>query len=453
MHILITIIIFLIVLAVLVIAHEFGHFIVARLFGVKVLRFSVGFGKVFFRLYDRSGTEYAFSAVPLGGYVKMLDEEAEEVPKDQIKYAFNRQHPLKRMLIVIAGPTFNFLLAVLVLWLMFMVGVQGIVPVVGQVTKASIAAQAGMRGGQKIITVDGYSVNTWQDVTRRMVYHLGSRSSVRIQTKNLKHGYFINHTLQLAAWHVEPRSSDVLGELGLKPRTLIIPPIIGSVLPGDAADQAGIKAGDRILTINNQTIQDFEGAARIIESEPNKPVQLGVLRGSKRLSIKVVPKQILAKDGRKIGVLGVYSVELKLPVDWVYKRRYQPAKAFWLALKRVGEMTKVSVALMIRLIKGHLSWKYIGGPISIGKGAGLSLQYGLAVFLEFVALISISLGIINLFPIPVLDGGYLVYYTAEFIRRRPIPIRLRLLGIRLGMYLLFCLVLFTIINDLFYLFV
>jgi len=448
MHTIISVIAFLFALALLITIHEFGHFIIAKMVKVKVLRFSIGFGRKLLSWHDRSGTEYQIAVFPLGGFVKMLDETEGEVPKDQLQYTFNRKHPVKKMLIVFAGPFSNLCIAFFLLWLMFVIGVSGIVPIIGHVEKTSVAYSAGLRENQKIIAVDDHVTLTWHEVINRMLHRVGDTGylKLRVLKKNQK---TFTALLPLQYWKIDIEKINVLGSLGLQPKKPPIPAVIYQVLHHSPAEKVGLVPGDKIVSINGKKVDSFDQFVEQIQKLADQKVQLLVVRAEKhKMMTTVVPASKRDDEGKLIGYIGVFSEPLKWPPDMQYVHQYSLLGAIEPAFFETLTMSKMTVMMMWRMLSGKLSWRYIGGPISIAKGVGVSVRYGFAYFLRFLALISVSLGIINLLPIPVLDGGYLVYHVAELIGGRPLSPRIQTIGIRIGLFFLILLMTLALFNDL-----
>jgi len=443
---------FLVAITVLVVIHEFGHFWVARRLGVKVLRFSVGFGKTLFRYQTKSGTEFVIAAIPLGGYIKMLDEAEGPVADEELPYAFNRKPLLSRTAVVLAGPLFNLLFAIVAYWLMFVIGVTSIAPVIGKIAPHSIAAEAGLQSQQKIISIDGNKTPSWHAVNLALLKQLGSNKILNLQTQPIDDPIDdrpspTNHQLNLQRWTLDPNNPRPLRALGIHPFQPSAPAVIAKVVMRTPAATAGLQAGDKIITVDGRPINNFSEFVEMIQASPNKPVTLGITRNSQTKKIVVIPKAKKNASGQLVGFLGVQSAVIKWPDSLINKQQYSLLGAVWPALQRTWHIMTLSMITLGKIITGHVSFRLLSGPIGIAQGAGISASIGLAYYLSFLALISINLGIINLLPIPVLDGGHLLYYVAEFIRKKPLSQRMQEMGYRIGLTLLLGVVAIAIFND------
>jgi regulator of sigma E protease len=448
MQIFISILAFLIVITILVAIHEFGHFIVAKKSGVKVLCFSIGFGPKLLRFSDRSGTEYAFSLIPFGGYVKMLDENEGKVPENEKHLTFNRQHPFKKMAIVLAGPINNFLAAIFVLWIMFMIGIPGLQPIIGSVHPTSIAAQAGLKAGQKIIAVDGKPTRDWKQVERQVLLHFGEHDTLIMTTEDPKTQQKKNYSLSLASWKVLSREASLLNTLGVFSFSAPVEAVIAKVKKNSPAERAGLKAGDRIIAAQGHRIEYFGDFVRIIEKNAGQKVKVILQRDQETLHKTVVPDGILLSPGLPLGRIGIVSKPAELPANIETYTRYSLITGLGQAFRQTGFMINTSWQILSKMVQGKLSWRYVSGPVGIAKGAGLSFKRGITPFLSFLALISVGLGFVNLFPLPILDGGYVVFYGVEWLAGRPFPQRFQIWYDRLGLVLLLGLMLLTFWNDL-----
>ncbi len=447
LNVLLSILGILITLLIIIGFHEFGHFIVARLAGVKVLRFSIGFGKALFRWHDKKGTEYVFAAIPLGGYVKMLDENEENVSPDEKHLAFNRQSLFKKFLIVAAGPVANLVLAFFLYWLLFVIGFNSIVPVIGEVTPHSIAANAGLKPQQKIISVDEIPTFSWMGVSIRILSHVGNNDTLVINTQTLTNPSIQNHLLNLSDWHLDNLKPDPLASLGFTPYEPNIPAIIGTIQVKSPAETMGLKIGDKIIAINNKKMTNWLDMLDVIHSHPNETLQFTLLRQN-----KIEKKSILIGSegnwfGQKHGFLGI-SPQFNWPTDLIHKNKYNVLTAIPHAWRNVADFTTLNLMFIGKLLTGKASMQSLGGPIAIFQGAGSAFQEGIAPFLGFLAFLSISIGIINIFPIPGLDGGHVLFQLIELIIRRPIPERVMNICYRLGLILLLLLISQAIVNDI-----
>ncbi|ASQ46928.1 RIP metalloprotease RseP [Legionella clemsonensis] len=437
---------FFLALLVLITVHEYGHFLVARLCGVKVLRFSFGFGKVLARWYDKQGTEYAFSLFPLGGYVKMLDETEGDVSESERHRAFNNKPVWTRIAIVVAGPFFNFLLAFLALWLVLVIGIQSLAPMVEKVEPHSIAAMAGLKAKQEILSLNDKKIDSWRDFQFALMPLIGSHETINITVKSLEDGRHSSLILPLKNWKIDAKNPDPLGGLGIVPFIPTIPPIIGEVVADSPAGKAGLQVGDIIKKMNDKPLNDWLDLVGYVREHPDTMLTLSVLREGK---IHSFPIRIGVKDinSSKEGFLGVRSQKVDWPSQWLRVEREGPFKALSTAFVQTVELTGATFVLIGRFATGKLGLKTISGPVGIAQGAGESARSGLVYYLSFLAIVSISLGVLNLLPIPMLDGGHLLYYLVEIVRGRPLSEEIRSFGIYLGLVFLVALTILALSND------
>lgn len=442
-----TFIYFLLALLLLVLVHEYGHFQVARWCGVKVLRFSFGFGKVLFHWHDKKGTEYAWSLFPLGGYVKMLDETEEAVDEKEKHLAFNNKPVLARVAIVLAGPLFNFIFAFFALWLVLVIGMHSLAPMIESVRPNSLAAQAGLTAQQEIINLNGKKINSWRDVQYALMPLVGSDETVQITVKSLIDGRISQLSLPLAHWHLDDKKPDALDSLGIEPFIPSIPPIVGEVVPDSPAAQAGLEVNDKIARVNNKPLDDWMFLVEYIHNHPGKKIILDVQRHKKHFTIPLIIGS-QQDNGRVIGFMGVRSQKVNWPAHWLRLQREDPLSAVGTALQQTVELTGTTFVLMGRLVTGKLGLNTISGPVGIAQGAGDSGRSGLVAYLFFLALVSISLGALNLLPIPMLDGGHLLYYAVEVIRRKPLSEGVRAVGLYIGLAFVIALMFIALTNDI-----
>jgi len=441
---------FVIALGILVTIHEFGHFWVARKLGIKVLRFSVGFGKTLWSRTSADGTEYVLAAIPLGGYVKMLDERDGEVSEKDKHLAFNRKPVLTRIAVVIAGPLANFILAFFVYWLMYVIGVQSMKPVLGEMPVEGIAYQAGLRNGGEIVSIDDKKVGNFREVGLALARRMGETGELIISVRHEDESLVRKHHLQLKNWQLDPQNPDMFNSLGISPWRPVLLPVIGRIEEGEAVSRSELIQGDMILSIDGKNIGTWDEMVQIIEISPDKTLTLSVERKNETFitEIRVGKRE---RQGQTLGFLGVgpqYSEDQWAEIEKMrYTQQYGVFDAIGQAIAKTEEITLLTFRFIGKLFSGEVSPKNLGGPLSIAQGAGAYASYGLAFFLSFLGMISINLGIINLLPIPVLDGGHLMYYIVELIRGKPVPESFQDMGYRIGLFLVLSLMVFTIFND------
>ena len=446
---LITVVSFLVTVGVLVVVHEFGHYIAARLSGVKILRFSVGFGKpLVVRRRGADQTEWVLSAVPLGGYVKMLDEREGEVPAHELGRAFNRKPVLARIFIVLAGPAANFFLAFVVYWVLFIAGLPGVKPVVGDPPRNSPAAAAGLVNGDTVVAIADEPVATWTDVRWLLLKEAVKRETTMVEVESDR-GTHATRALDMSALSKDDLDKDFLQKLGLRPFRPRAPATLGRILPGSAAEHAGLATGDRVLAVGAKPIATWFDFTAEVTSSAGRSIVLDVERGGRRLQIRATP-DVVGEGDNRIGRLGVEAPdELKREYERMTTTvRYGPLAAVGRAANKVFDLSIFSVKMLGRMVIGDVSWKNISGPITIADYAGQSAQLGWISWLGFLALVSVSLGVLNLLPIPLLDGGHLVYYFAEIVKGRPVSERTMEIGQRLGLAVLLGLTFFAFYNDI-----
>ena len=447
MDVLLTILSLLVALSLLIAVHEWGHFLVARVCGVKVLRFSIGFGKpLWSRRYGPDQTEYMIAAIPLGGYVKMLDEREGEVAEADLARAFNRQSLPKRTAIVFAGPLFNFLFAILAFWLMFVIGIPGIKPLLGEVADGTLAHQAGLYAGQEIIAVNGEATPTWQSAIESILPRLILNEEVVLDVYD--GGLVRQRRLSPENLDTSGKPEEVYRQLGLKPFQPRIDPVLDKVLPGSPAEAAGLLSGDRILLAADEQVRDWSVLVSIINRYPGESFELQVMRGTEVLILSVRPERIEGREGIS-GRIGA-SVRVDSAQFEVLRTelRYGPWAAIGASLQRSWDMTGLTLRMVGQMITGRASLENVSGPIGIAQYAKSSAGAGISQFLAFLGLISISLGILNLLPIPVLDGGHLLYYAIEAVRGRPLSETAEAIGQRIGLAVILALMSLAIFNDL-----
>ncbi len=448
MSLLHTVAAFVLALGVLVIVHEYGHYLVARFCGIKVLRFSIGFGlPLWKKRLGRDQTEWVVAAVPLGGYVKMLDEREGEVAPQELGRAFNRQSVWRRYAVVVAGPVANFLFAILLYWPLFMHGVQEARPIVAAPLAHTPAASAGFEQGETIRAIDGVPVRSWQEVRWRLLQLALEHRQVKVEVLSREH-HLDWRTLDLSRFDAEQLEGDTLALIGLRLYQPEIKPVIGQVVAGSVAEQAGLQAGDRILAVNGKPVASWNELVQFVRSHPGVELRLVLQRGKERREIALVPETV-QQEGSAVGRIGAAAqIDQHALDELVTVVRYGAAPALVKAVQKTWDMSTFSLNMLGRMLVGQVSWKNISGPVTIADYAGQSAQLGLVAYLNFLALISISLGVLNLLPIPLLDGGHLMYYTIEIFKGSPVSDRMMEIGQKLGLTLLLVLMAFAFYNDI-----
>jgi regulator of sigma E protease len=447
MDLLHTLFYFVVAISILVSFHEFGHFWVARKAGVKVLRFSIGFGKILWSYRKNpDATEYAISAIPLGGYVKMVDEREGEVKQADLPYAFNRQSLLARTAIVAAGPIFNLVLAVALFWSVLVIGETGIKPILGAVEQGTLAATAGFVEGEEIISVNDKVTPTWTEAMSAVVSSaLDGEQNIKITVKNFADQQN-TRTLRLSDKDVE--SPDILYQrLGFKPWSPKLQPIIGKVLPDSAASAAGLKQGDLIVSADGTAINDWMQWVAYVKSHADTAINLVIERDGVRLPVTITPKGVVVGNNTegKVGASVYIPEELMKSVSVEYS--LSPLAAIPAAIETTYYYSVTSLKMMGKMLIGRASVENLSGPISIAQYAGQSATMGLVPFLKYMALVSVSLGILNLLPIPVLDGGHLLFFALEAVKGRPVSERAQIFFQQIGIALLVSLMALAMFLD------
>ena len=442
-----------IALGSLVTFHEFGHFWVARRCGVKVETFSIGFGKALVRWHDQQGTEFVIAAIPLGGYVKMLDERAGEVAVSERPTAFSSKTPWQRMAIIAAGPAANFLLAGAIFWFVFLAGETGLAPVVGDVEQGSMAAQAGFESGMEIVEIDGHEVNSWNDVSQRLFDFIGTEGDINFSVVYSDSSLVYEILVPVNNWLADAEAPMPLQDLGLTPAVTLDSLTIATVEQNSAAFRDGLMENDQLLKLDGADIVSTKQFVEQIAESPNKPITLVVNRASgsddeREIALSVTPDSV-DREGRNVGVLGVrLSSSVSYDPEHARTFDYNVFTAVPRALREVFDMSLFVIKSIGKLVTGQLSPKNLSGPITIAKVAGDQAKSGLDNFIRFVAILSIMLGVMNLLPIPVLDGGHLVFILAELIKGSPVSDGVQLIGYKAGFAVLVSLMIFATFNDL-----
>lgn len=437
---------FLGTLGLLVAIHEYGHFLAARLCGVTVERFALGFGPALWRRVDRRGTEFVIAAIPLGGYVKMLDERVQPVAAACRDQAFNNRPIWQRSIIITAGPLANFLLAFLAYWWIFLRGVPVLPPIVGVVLPQSVASLAGVLPGMQITAVGGLETPDWETVHLRLAAQRG-QAQISVTVKPMKDGPLEQQQLALQLGQVDWQPQSTLESLGIIPKQPQVLPIITTIEPQSAAEQANLQVGDRITRIAGQPLLQWQQLVTQVRTHPQRPLSLEIERAGQLLVITLTPQSQRLSNGQRVGYAGLAPKILPLTADSCVQQRYSGLAAIMQAAKKTWQMSRLTVSLTGQLLTGSVGLKQLSGPIAIARGAGTAAASGLLCFLGFLALISINLGIVNLLPLPVLDGGHMVFLLLEALHGRPVSERFQEISYRLGILLLIVLTGVALFND------
>ena len=436
---------FILMVGILVTFHEFGHFWVARKLGTKVERFSVGFGRTLWSYKAKDGVEYVLGAIPLGGYVKMLDEREGPVAEEDKPYAFNNQNVYKRIAIVVAGPLFNLILAAFFYWLIFVIGFKAAVPIIGAVTPGSAAEKAGMVQGMEIVSVNHNLTPAWQNVVVALLDEVAEDNPIDLILKS-ENGTETEHVLAISNWPDSLRAPDIMETIGFELARPGVAAQIASVVPGSPADMAGIQAQDTITHLNGAPIL-WNSLVNYIKEHPDSESDLTVLRGDEAIMLTIRPEDRDNK-GDKRGWLGVVLDEEAMSGKWVKNIHTDPISAVGKAVNKTVMLTALTFEMIGKLVTGSVALDSISGPVGMAQGAGQTVQNGFITYLGFLAIVSISLGVMNLLPIPLLDGGHLVYFIIEAITGKPVSDRVQEIGVKIGMMALFGLFSVAMYNDL-----
>tara|TARA_R110002072_G_scaffold30092_1_gene94208 strand:+ start:30306 stop:31673 length:1368 start_codon:yes stop_codon:yes gene_type:complete len=439
---------FIVALGVLITFHEFGHYWVAKCFDVKILRFSIGFGRTIYKKhFGQDNTEFVVAALPLGGYVKMLDEREGEVKADELPRSFNYKPLWQRFAIVSAGPVFNFIFAVFAYWIIFVVGVNGLKPIIGEIEPASISDIAGLKAGQEIVSINNTQTLTWSTVIDMLVNHTVNRDMINlVVVDNNDVQQHVNIDLSQITID-EMAEGKLLKALGLSVIKLKLPAVIGEILPGGAAEKSGLRQRDEIVSVNGITTQSWSQWVEFVRNNPGNNLSVEVLRDDSHLKIDLVPDSVQA-DGKTIGRIGAAAYVIEGLFDSYFViESYPMPYAFLKSIKKTWEMSVLTLRVLGRMLVGDASVKNLSGPISIAQYAGQSAGIGLLAFFSFMAIVSISLGVLNLLPVPLLDGGHLMYYLIEAVIGKPVSEATQMLGQQVGIVLLLGLMSIAFYND------
>lgn len=432
----------IVTLGVLVTVHEFGHFWVARRCGVKVLRFSVGFGPVLLSRFGKDGTEYALAAIPLGGYVKMLDEREAPVEPALLEQTFNRKSVWQRIAIVAAGPLANIIFAIFAYWLLFITGVTQVKAVIGGITENSPAQLAHLPAEGVITAVNDTHVASWSDVNYALIGVLGETGIIRISVDGNEYALAVDN------WLADSEEPDPLSSLGIEPYRPQVPAIIDQVSPDSAAQLAGLQSADKVVSIDGQTVNDWFDFVKTVQASPGQVLKVLVVRDGVEVELRLIPATISDAQGNEKGFAGASVVAPQLPQDFILQQKFDPLTAVAKGISKTWDMSVMTLDAMGKMLQGMLSVKNLSGPITIAKVANASAQAGFEAFISFLAYVSVMLAVMNLLPVPVLDGGHLLFYVIEAIKGSPVSEKIQMLGMKIGMGLLFTLMGIAIFNDL-----
>ncbi|OCH70989.1 RIP metalloprotease RseP [Vibrio diabolicus] len=438
---------FIVALGILVAVHEFGHFWVARRCGVKVEKFSIGFGKSIWSKVGKDGTEYSISMIPLGGYVKMVDSRVDEVPEHEKHLAFDKKPLWKRTSIVAAGPIFNFLFAIFAYWLVFLIGIPAVKPVIGEVTPNSIVAEAGIESGMELKSISGIKTPDWESVNMGLISHIGDDLMTVTLTSANEVGSEVTKTLDLREWEFDPETQSAMQSLGFAPYTPEVYRVIEQVSQGGAAEKAGVLPGDEIVAIGEQRITEWKQVVEAVRSNPDTPIELTVFRQGYEQTLTLTPGSRELANKEVVGFAGIAPKVAEWPESYRFDLQFGVFESVGKAVDKTGQVIGLTISMLKKLIVGDVGLNNLSGPISIAKGAGATADYGLVYFLGFLALISVNLGIINLVPLPMLDGGHLLFFAIEAVIRRPVPERVQEMGFRIGGAIIFSLMALALFND------
>jgi regulator of sigma E protease len=444
-QLLISLIAFLLAVSVVVAVHEYGHFWMARRYGIKVLRFSIGFGKSLFRWYDKLGTEYVISAIPLGGYVSLLGERGTDILPTEKPMSFSHQPVSIRMQVLAAGPLFNILFSILAYWLVFLMGVTQFVPILGNVPKDSVAALAGLKKGYEIVAIEGKETPSWEKVATELLGNLGEDKTIGISVRKNEKSPVEIKNLDLEHFS-DGVHQDLLEGLGIKIQDPA-PSIISTILPNSPAEKAGMFPKDRIIKVAGEETTARSEVINLIKANPGKAIYIEVLRGAKTVKLQLEP-EVKEEEGKKIGFIGIEFAAIKEWPNQVARIQYYgPIEALQTSFKQTWHYLVLTFEMFKKMLLGKVSLKHISGPVAIATYAGQSINIGFQQFLSFLAMISISIGALNILPIPILDGGHILFCCIELIKGRPVSEATYNIGVWVGAFILLSVMALAFYND------
>ncbi|RNF49291.1 RIP metalloprotease RseP [Marinomonas hwangdonensis] len=437
----------IVALGLLITFHEFGHFYVARRCGVKVLRFSVGFGKPIYRYVGKTGTEYTLAMIPLGGYVRMLDEREGNVPESLRDQTFNTKTVWQRIAIVAAGPIANFILAIVIYAFVALLGIQSVAPKVGDIATDSPLSQTQIQIGDELTSIAGEPVTSWEDVNLVLAGLIGQTGSIIVSYQVEGESFQREGSVKLNRWLTGEEPNNLIQAFGVSPWQPDVEPVIAQVVEGGAAYKAGFEAKDKILRVEGSTMSSWQQVVEVVQASPGKRLNVEVLRGQMTYNLSLEP-EVMQRNGVDLGYAGLAVVPPKWDESLIRERHYGPIEALSYGALQTYKMVTLTVSSIGKMLQGLISVDNLSGPITIAKIASASADSGLQTFLKFMAYLSVSLGVLNLLPIPMLDGGHLLFFGIEAIRRKPVSERIQGMAYRVGASLLFALMAVAIFNDI-----
>ncbi|AFP85307.1 sigma E protease regulator RseP [secondary endosymbiont of Ctenarytaina eucalypti] len=437
---------FVVVLGVLIVVHEFGHFWVARRCSVTVERFAIGFGPALWRWCDKRGTEYVIAAIPLGGYVKMLSDRVDSVAHEPREGVVDHKAVWQRAAIIAAGPVFNFLFAIAAYWIVFMIGVPTYRPVIGEIVPHSIASRADMSSGMELKSVNGIETPDWDSFRLELINSFGAVKTT-ICLVPFGSSQAERKTLDLRGWYCEPNKQDPIVSLGIIPLGPRIEAVLSAVQPGSAAVKAGLQAGDRIVKVNGKPFSAWQVFMNQVRDNPGQSLSVSIERNGRLLELTLWPDSKAVGRGHVQGFAGLIPKIIPLPAEYKTVLQYGPLTALAQATEKTCQLMRVTVNMLGKVVTGDVKINNLSGPIGIAKGAGMAVEYGWIYYLMFLALISVNVGVINLFPLPMLDGGHLLFLAIEKLQGEPVSKRVQDFSYRIGSILLVLLMGLALFND------